>query len=189
MGFGHVCHLFRASPLATSWSHSSWAGSCEGWEELARKERCVTATGTTKASQSEYFKCSLKIKCSWTNAVFHQKKGSNTRSADHPPSLFSFPPRPIQQHGEVPTPSSTGPGSPQELGHILQPSLPQNCNKSVALPHWVQMSKHPNSKSTLTLEWCLLKKIKQLTCHKVRDKAQYSVKSLYLKARTFIFFF
>lgn len=52
------------------------------------KGRYVTATGTARASQSEYLKCSLKIKCSRIGAVFHGKKASNTRSADHIHVLF-----------------------------------------------------------------------------------------------------
>lgn len=40
MGFGHVCHLLRDlyPSLATSSSHASWAGSCEGWEESKKGE-------------------------------------------------------------------------------------------------------------------------------------------------------
>lgn len=95
----------------------------------------------------------------------------------------------VCQHSSQQTGAGTATGSLEELGYILQSSLLQNWNKSTSLPYRVETSKHPNSKSSLILGWCLLKKIKQVTCHKVRDIAQYSVKSPYLKARTtFVFF-
>lgn len=61
-------------PLATSSSHSSWAGSCKGWQELARKGRYVTATGTTNHYIQNTLNAALRLNAAELVLSFTERK-------------------------------------------------------------------------------------------------------------------
>lgn len=149
-------------PLATSSSHSSWAGSCKGWQELARKGRYVTATGTTNHYIQNTLNAALRLNAaelvlSFTESQQHQvcwppsialpfllgpaqqyreapKLSSIWPHASSETAAAGTPVPQVCQHSSQQTGAGTATGSLEELGYILQSSLLQNWNKSTSLP-------------------------------------------------------
>lgn len=195
MGFGHVCHLFRAS-LPSS-------GHQLKPHQLSRQLRRVGRTG----KKGEGMEQPQKPQEHFIQNTLNAAQRLNTvelvlpftgREPATPALLTTFNCSCLHAHttaqanGPTPLPRQLqlkflqhrlAAQTPTALGLVMQQVpwekwdtslLLQNWNKSSSLPYGVRTSKHPNSKSTPILKWYLLKK-KKSKCSIIRWKMQHSI--------------
>lgn len=185
---------------ATSWSHTSWAGSCQEWEEPVRKEKVWNCHRSHKSIQNT-LNAASRLTTAELVLPFSQGESQQPQPCWPPLTALAFVP--TQQHKLVAphfwdscswnSCSTRLQHRPQQPwgwycnrfpgknGYILQSFLLQNCAKCKVPPYLMGYKQV----STLILKWPLLKKISKCP----RDAAQYSVKSPSWKASKLVFWF